>query len=82
MKSYTLMENGKVEEQTNSLFLYHYFTYKEKMISYGKLKANEEFTKEQNQIFPFLPRPSYQFINQYILRLGVLDGKRGLLFVI
>jgi hypothetical protein len=46
------------------------------MISYGKLKANEEFTKGTKPNFShFYLRPSYQFINQYILRLGVLDGK-------
>jgi hypothetical protein len=45
MKSYTLMEKREIEEQTNSLFLYQLLYLQEKMISYGKLKANEEFTK-------------------------------------
>jgi hypothetical protein len=44
--------------------------------SYGKPKANEEFTKgTKPNFFHFYLRPSYQFINQYILRLESLTEK-------
>jgi ADP-heptose:LPS heptosyltransferase len=78
-----LNTNGNVGKLKNKLIHYSYTdysSYREKMISYGKLKANEEFTKGTNpNFFHFYLRPSYQFINQYILRLGILDGKKGVI---
>jgi ADP-heptose:LPS heptosyltransferase len=78
-----LNTNGNVGKLKNKLIHYSYTdysSYKEKMISYGKLKANEEFTKGTNpNFFHFYLRPCYQFINQYILRLGILDGKKGVI---
>jgi ADP-heptose:LPS heptosyltransferase len=78
-----LHTNGKVGKLKNKLIHYSYTdysSYKEKMISYGKLKANEEFTKgTKPNFFHFYLRPFYQFINQYILRLGILDGKKGII---
>jgi glycosyltransferase involved in cell wall biosynthesis len=73
---------GEIGKLKNKLIHYSYtdyLSYKEKMIRYGKLKANEEFTKgTKPNFFHFYLRPSYQFINQYILRLGILDGKKGI----
>jgi ADP-heptose:LPS heptosyltransferase len=78
-----LLTNGTIGKLKNKLVHYSYtdyFSYKEKMISYGKLKANEEFTRgTKPNFFHFYLRPSYQFINQYILRLGILDGKKGII---
>ncbi|MGO4818020.1 glycosyltransferase family 2 protein [Flavobacterium sp. W22_SRS_FP1] len=77
-----LQTTGNIGKLKNKLVHYSYTdysSYKEKMISYGKLKANEEFTKgTKPNFFHFYLRPSYQFINQYILRLGILDGKKGI----
>jgi glycosyltransferase involved in cell wall biosynthesis len=74
---------GKIGKLKNKLVHYSYtdyFSYKEKMISYGKLKANEAFTKgTEPNFFHFYIRPFYQFLNQYILRLGILDGKNGII---
>jgi glycosyltransferase involved in cell wall biosynthesis len=77
-----LQATGEIGKLKNKL-IHHsytdYLSYKEKMIRYGKLKANEEFTKGiKPNFFHFYLRPSYQFINQYILRLGILDGKKGI----
>jgi hypothetical protein len=72
-----LHTNGETGKLKNKLIHYSYTTTlltKKKMISYGKLKANEEFTKgTKPNFFPFLP--SYQTINQYILRLESLTEK-------
>jgi len=77
-----LQTTGNIGKLKNKLVHYSYTdypSYKEKMISYGKLKANEEFTKgTKPNFFHFYLRPSYQFINQYVLRLGILDGKKGI----
>ncbi|MFQ3174677.1 MAG: glycosyltransferase involved in cell wall biosynthesis [Flavobacterium sp.] len=77
-----LQVTGEIGKLKNKLLHYSYtdyFSYKEKMIRYGKLKAKEEFTKgTKPNFFHFYLRPSYQFMNQYILRLGILDGKKGI----
>ncbi|MET1260008.1 glycosyltransferase family 2 protein [Flagellimonas sp. DF-77] len=56
-----------------------YEDYKGKMLRYGQLKAKEAFYKEKrfNYLFMYL-RPSWKFFNHFILRLGFLDGKKGL----
>ena len=51
-----------------------------KMIFYGKLKAMEELSKQTNPgFFHFYIRPVYQFLNQYLIRFGFLDGKKGII---
>ncbi|MGB3149240.1 MAG: glycosyltransferase family 2 protein [Maribacter sp.] len=56
----------------------NYQDYKEKMLKYGRLKAIESFYTEKpfNYFLMFL-KPSWKFFNHYILRLGILDGKKG-----
>jgi hypothetical protein len=52
------------------------------MISYGKLKANEEFTKGTKPNFS-ISTSSFLPIHKSIhTEIRVLDGKRELLFVI
>ncbi|SDX25459.1 glycosyltransferase family 2 protein [Flavobacterium degerlachei] len=74
---------GDIGKLNNRLIHYSYtdyFSYKEKMTRYGKLKASEEFIKgTKPHFFHFYLRPSFQFINQYLLRLGILDGKKGII---
>jgi glycosyltransferase involved in cell wall biosynthesis len=78
-----LIVNGKVAKLKNKLIHFSYSNfenYKQKMIFYGKLKAQEELLKKTKpNLFHFYIRPAYQFLNQYILRLGILDGKKGLI---
>ncbi|OXA76075.1 Glycosyltransferase involved in cell wall bisynthesis [Flavobacterium aquidurense] len=76
-----LVVSGKIGKLKNRLIHHSYSTYedyKQKMILYGKLKAQEELLKNTRpNFFHFYIRPGYQFLNQYLLRLGILDGKKG-----
>jgi hypothetical protein len=50
------------------------------MVSYGKLKAIEEFSKGiQPNFYHFYLHPAYKFLYQFIIRLGFLDGKKGVI---
>lgn len=56
----------------------NYEDYKEKMLKYGRLKAIESFyTEKQFNYFLMVLKPTWKFFNHYILRLGILDGKKG-----
>lgn len=78
-----LIINGEAGKLKNKLIHFSYSTfddYKQKMIFYGKLKAQEELAKNTKpHFFHFYIRPAYQFLNQFIIRLGFLDGKKGLI---
>lgn len=57
-----------------------YATYKSKMVNYGKLKAKELFVKNVTPtLFHQYVKPTYKFLHSYIIRLGILDGKKGLI---
>lgn len=56
-----------------------YQDYKGKMLKYGQLKAKEDFYKEKSfNYILFAVKPAWKFFNHYILRLGILDGKKGI----
>lgn len=78
-----LIVNGKSGVVKNKLLHYSYTdysSYKYKMIQYGKMKAIEELNKGTvPNVFHFYIRPAYQFLYQYIIRLGILDGKKGII---
>jgi len=78
-----LIVNGKISKLKNKLIHYSYSNfedYKQKMVFYGQLKAQEEFQKKTKpNAFHFYIRPVYQFLNQYLVRLGFLDGKKGII---
>jgi glycosyltransferase involved in cell wall biosynthesis len=78
-----LIVSGTIGKLKNKLVHYSYSSYedyKQKMILYGQLKAQEELAKKTKpHFFHFYIRPVYQFLNQYILRLGILDGKKGII---
>lgn len=67
----------------NPLWHYSYKSYKhfyQKISYYNKLKALEKFNKKQKpNIFKAFLHPFYTFFSRYIIRLGILDGKRGML---
>ncbi|WP_289658042.1 glycosyltransferase family 2 protein [Flavobacterium panacagri] len=78
-----LLVNGTIEKTKNKIIHYsykNYHDYKLKMINYGTLKAIEKFKKGQKSTFlmPFL-HPSYKFLYQFIIRLGFLDGIKGII---
>lgn len=56
----------------------NYEDYKSKMVKYGKLKAMECFYTEKKFSYALMYiKTGWKFLNHYILRLGILDGKKG-----
>lgn len=52
--------------------------YTSKLHRYSKLKAQMMFQqKKRPTLWQFLWRPFYRFWHQYLIRLGILDGKEG-----
>nr|WP_315169882.1 glycosyltransferase family 2 protein [uncultured Flavobacterium sp.] len=78
-----LIVNGKTGVLKNKLSHYSYtdyWSYKQKMTQYGKMKAIEELNKGTvPNVFHFYIRPAYQFLYQYLIRLGIFDGKKGII---
>jgi len=79
----TLVVNGTTGVMKNKLIHYSYsdyYDYKSKMIKYGQMKAIEENKKNKKvYLYHFIFRPLYKFFNHYILRLGILDGRKGII---
>lgn len=79
----TLIVNGDIGILNHKLIHYSYKDYedyKSKMIKYARMKAQEELSKEYTpNLYHFTIRPLYKFLNHYILRLGILDGKKGII---
>lgn len=77
-----LTVNGTIGKLKNKLIHFSYTdyeSYKAKMVSYGKFKAKEEFLKNvKPNFYHFYLHPAYKFTYQYIVRLGFLDGKKGI----
>lgn len=72
--------SGILQEKLIHYCYKHYEDYKGKMLHYGRLKAQEDFYKEN----PFnyllmVVKPAWKFANHYLLRLGILDGKKGMI---
>jgi glycosyltransferase involved in cell wall biosynthesis len=56
-----------------------YSDYKAKMLHYGRLKAMESFYKEKRfNYFLMTLKPLWKFVNHYVIRLGFLDGTKGM----
>ena len=73
---------GQTAALTNRLLHYCYrdfSSYKRKMVLYGKLKAQEviEGKRSPNRVL-LLAKPIWKFCYNFIFRLGILDGIRGL----
>jgi glycosyltransferase involved in cell wall biosynthesis len=58
-----------------------YSSYKAKMISYAKLKAKELKQKglEKPNAYHYFIKPAYKFLYDYVIRLGFLDGRKGII---
>ncbi len=57
-----------------------YQEYKNKMNQYAKLRAQELFVKKlKPTFFYFYIKPAYRFFIHFIIRLGFLDGKKGII---
>ncbi len=79
----TLIVDGTSRTLKNRLIHYsysNYDSYKSKMVKYGQMKAKEEFRKgKRTKWHHIIFRPTYKFLNHYLLRLGFLDGKKGII---
>ncbi|WP_367998445.1 glycosyltransferase [Cellulophaga lytica] len=79
----TLLVNGSVGILKNKLLHYSYDSYKAykvKMLRYGKMKAQEDFAKNKKATpFHLYLKPIGKFIEHYIIKLGVLDGIKGMI---
>jgi len=77
----TLEVNGKTETLKNKSNHYSYRTfddYNEKMTRYSKLQAEMLYQKNiRPKFYHFMLRPLWRFFHQYLIKLGVLDGKEG-----
>lgn len=78
-----LKVNGTISCLKHKLIHYSYSGYKSyenKMINYAKLKAKELHNKGvKPNAFHYYIKPAYKFLHSYIIRLGFLDGKKGLI---
>lgn len=78
-----LKVEGRKSILKNKLIHYSYSdyeTYKSKMVYYAHLKAKELFQKNiKPNFFHFWVKPCYKFFLTYIIRLGILDGKKGII---
>ncbi|WP_430905867.1 glycosyltransferase family 2 protein [Maribacter sp. 2-571] len=79
----TLDVDGKSGVFTEKLMHYcykDYEDYKGKMLRYGRLKAKESFYREKQFNYASLvAKPLWKFFNHFIIRLGFLDGKKGVI---
>lgn len=78
-----LIVNGTISTLKNKLIHYSYTNYedyKSKMYKYGILKANEKIKKGQKSSFLLMIfHPVYTFLYQFLIRLGFLDGTKGII---
>lgn len=78
-----LTVDGSIGIMKHKIIHYSYAdfeSYKQKMLSYGRLKAQEVQRKDLNpNFFHFYIKPAYKFLYQYLIRLGILDGKKGII---
>ena len=77
-----LIVNGSVDTLKNKLIHFSYTNfedYKAKMYNYGILKANEKLKKGQKPSkLLMIFHPVYTFLYQFLVRLGFLDGGKGI----
>lgn len=75
--------DGKIAYFKNRLIHYSYAdyeSYKGKMITYGKLKAREKYQSGfKPTVFHEYGHSTYNFLYQYLIRLGILDGRKGII---
>ncbi len=72
--------SGILKEKLTHYCYRDFFNYKSKMLTYGRMKAKEGIQK--NKKFNFLlllAKPSFTFIYNFIFRLGILDGNKGVI---
>lgn len=77
-----LIVNGKIGTLKHKIIHFSYTSYKEyklKMYNYGVLKAQEKLKKGQKPSYlKMVFHPAYTFLYQFLIRLGFLDGLKGM----
>ena len=77
----TLNVNGTIEtlKHRSDHFTYKSFDlYNQKLTQYSKLQAKMLYQKNvRPSLYHFLVRPWFRFFHQYVIKLGILDGKEG-----
>ncbi|MAM29281.1 MAG: glycosyl transferase family 2 [Flavobacteriaceae bacterium] len=69
---------GKLKNRLPHHTYKNFDDYTRKLHSYSALQAQMMYEKgKKPKLFHFFFRPFYRFWHQYILRLGILDGKEG-----
>jgi glycosyltransferase involved in cell wall biosynthesis len=72
--------SGILKEKLDHYCYKNYEDYKSKLLSYGRLKAKQDFYREDRfNYFFYIFKPIWKFFNHYFLRLGILDGKKGVI---
>jgi glycosyltransferase involved in cell wall biosynthesis len=73
-------EIGFLKEKLNHYSYKNREQYKAKLLKYAKLQA-EEILDKQSYVTPFhiIIKPSIRFLIHYFIKLGILDGKSGLI---
>lgn len=78
----TLIVDGSsatLKEQLTHYCYRDFTNYKQKMLLYGRLKAKEAIQKGKRfNLFMLFAKPAFTFSYNYIVRLGVLDGMKGI----
>lgn len=70
---------GILKEKLTHYCYRNFDNYKGKMLCYGRLKAKEAILKNKRfSLSLLLLKPTYRFLYNYIVRLGVLDGMKGI----
>ncbi|PTM07925.1 MAG: glycosyl transferase family 2 [Bacteroidetes bacterium] len=77
----TLDVDGSVQNLKHKSDHYSYKNidhYNDKLTQYSRLQAQVLYDKDvRPNLYHFLVRPCYRFWHQYVIRLGILDGKEG-----
>lgn len=73
-------ETGFLKEKLIHYSYKDYEDYKGKMLSYGRLRARESYENGKRwTLFSQYFRPAWRFLYSYLVRLGILDGKKGII---
>ena len=71
-------KSGILKEKLTHYCYKSFDDYKSKMLKYGRLKAKEDFYREKRfNLLSLIFKPTWKFFNHFVLRLGFLDGKKG-----
>jgi glycosyltransferase involved in cell wall biosynthesis len=77
-----LIVNGEIGTLKHKIIHFSYTSYKDyklKMYNYGVLKAQEKIKKGQKPSYlKMVFHPAYTFLYQFLIRLGFLDGLKGI----